>query len=186
MVSLSALWLPIILSAVAVFFVSAVLHMVLPYHFNDYGKVPSEERVMAALQGANITPGDYALPHAASPKEMSTPEFTEKRNRGPVVFMTVFPSPPPPMSRHLTLWFLLALAVSLMAAYVASRAVGPGAPYLDVFRFSGTSAFLAYAVGGWQESIWYGRSWSTTLKNTFDGLVYALATAGMFGWLWPN
>ena len=42
----------------------------------------------------------------------------------------------------------------------------------------------AYALGQWQDTIWYGRSVSTTLKITFDGLVYALLTAGFFGWLW--
>jgi hypothetical protein len=36
-----------------------------------------------------------------------------------------------------------------------------------------------------QRSIWYSQSWSTTLKSMFDGLVYALLTAGVFGWLWP-
>jgi hypothetical protein len=34
-------------------------------------------------------------------------------------------------------------------------------------------------------SIWYHRSWGTTLRYTVDGLVYALLTAGIFGWLWP-
>jgi hypothetical protein len=34
-------------------------------------------------------------------------------------------------------------------------------------------------------SIWYKRSWTTALKSSIDGLVYALATAGIFGWLWP-
>jgi hypothetical protein len=28
--------------------------------------------------------------------------------------------------------------------------------------------------------------WSATLKNMFDGLLYALVTAGTFGWLWPR
>ena len=37
-----------------------------------------------------------------------------------------------------------------------------------------------------QMSIWYRRAWSTTIKTTVDGLVYALLTAGMFGWLWPR
>ena len=36
------------------------------------------------------------------------------------------------------------------------------------------------------ESIWKGQSWSTTLKFVFDGLVYGLLTAGVFGWLWPG
>ena len=47
-------------------------------------------------------------------------------------------------------------------------------------------AFACYAIAGWQDSIWFKRSWSTTLKNTFDGLIYALVTAGTFGWLWPR
>jgi hypothetical protein len=62
----------------------------------------------------------------------------------------------------------------------------PGAHYLAVFRFVGAAAFLGYAVALWQNSIWYKRKWSTTLKSTFDGLVYALFTAGTFGWLWPS
>ena len=37
-----------------------------------------------------------------------------------------------------------------------------------------------------QMSIWYRRAWSTTIKTTVGGLVYALLTAGMFGWLWPR
>ena len=45
---------------------------------------------------------------------------------------------------------------------------------------------MGYAIALWQASIWMGRSWSTTLKGTFDGLIYALLTAGTFGWLWPR
>jgi len=37
----------------------------------------------------------------------------------------------------------------------------------------------------WQMSIWYRRSWSTTLKATLDGVIYGLLTGGAFGWLWP-
>jgi hypothetical protein len=36
-----------------------------------------------------------------------------------------------------------------------------------------------------QNSIWYRRGWGFTLRGMFDGLVYALLTAGAFGWLWP-
>jgi hypothetical protein len=54
-----------------------------------------------------------------------------------------------------------------------------------VFRVVGTTAFMGYALGLWQMSIWYKRSAVTTLKSTFDGLVYACLTAGAFGWLWP-
>ena len=58
--------------------------------------------------------------------------------------------------------------------------------YLRVFRFAGATAFIGYAVALWQMSIWYRRAWSTTIKATVDGLIYALLTAGTFGWLWPR
>ena len=90
------------------------------------------------------------------------------------------------MGKPLTLWFVYSLVVGVFAAYIAGRALGPGADYLAVFRFAGCTAFVGYAVAGWQRSIWYSQPWSTTFKNTFDGLVYGLLTAGAFGWLWPS
>ena len=34
-----------------------------------------------------------------------------------------------------------------------------------------------------EESIWFGRSWSMTLKTFLDALIYAVLTGGVFGWL---
>ena len=48
MVSVTALWLPILLSAVIVFVASSIIHMVLPFHRKDYRPVPSEDGVMDA------------------------------------------------------------------------------------------------------------------------------------------
>ncbi len=76
--------------------------------------------------------------------------------------------------------------MSIFAAYIASRAVDPGADYLAVFRFVGTSAFIGYALALWQDAIWWDRAVSSTLKSTLDGLIYGLLTAGVFGWLWPS
>ena len=140
---------------------------------------------MDALRPFNIPPGDYVVPNAGSPEAMKSPEFIEKANRGPVAFMTVMPNGIPKMGASMVQWFVYCAAVSLFAAYIAGRAVGPGAEYLQVFRFVGATSFIGYAVALWQNSIWYKRPWSTTAKNTFDGLVYALFTAGTFGWLWP-
>jgi len=90
------------------------------------------------------------------------------------------------MGKSLVLWFLYSVVVSVFAAYVAGRALGPGAQYLQVFRFAGCTAFTAYSLALVQPSIWYGRNWGTTVKSMFDGLVYACLTAGTFGWLWPR
>jgi hypothetical protein len=76
--------------------------------------------------------------------------------------------------------------VSIFAAYIASRAVGQHPEYLSVFRFVGAATFIGYALAYWQDSIWYNRAWMTTIKNTIDGFIYALITAGTFAWLWPS
>ena len=186
MVSVMSLWLPILLSAVIVFVVSSIIHMLLPYHRSDFRKIPSEDEVMEALRKFNIPPGDYVIPRAGSPKEMGTPEFIEKTTKGPVAFMTVMPSGPPSMTGSLVQWFIYSIVVGVFAAYIAGRALEPGAHYLEVFRFAGATAFVGYAIALLQNSIWYKRPWSTTLKSVFDGFVYALMTAGTFGWLWPN
>lgn len=186
MVSVMSLWLPILLAAVIVFVASSIIHMVLPYHRNDFRKVPKEDAVQDALRGFNIPPGDYALPYAASPGDMQKPGFLEKMNKGPVVLMTVVPSGPPSMGTSLALWFVYCVIVGIFAAYIAGRALEPGAQYLAVFRFAGCTAFAGYALGLLQNSIWYHRDWVATLKSVLDGLVYALLTAGTFGWLWPG
>jgi hypothetical protein len=185
MVSIPALWLPILLSAVLVFALSSVIHMVLGYHGGDFKKLPNEDRAMDALRAENIPPGNYLFPCPSSPKEMRTPEMTEKYKKGPVGLVTVLPSGPPAMGKNLVQWFLYCLVVGIAAAYLTGRALGPDATYLAVFRFAGTSAFYAHGLGRVVESIWMGRAWSTTAKNVFDGLLYALVTAGTFGWLWP-
>lgn len=185
MVPLTSLWAPILVSAVVVFVASSIIHMALPIHRNDFRKAPSEDALLDALRGFGVTPGDYVVPCAGSPAVMKTPEFKEKMKRGPVVFMTVFP-PYTGMGARLALWFVYLLVVGIFAGYVAGRALGPGAPYLSVFRFAGCVAFVAYGIGLWQNSIWYGRAWLTTIKSNVDALVYGLLTAGVFGWLWPK
>jgi hypothetical protein len=98
----------------------------------------------------------------------------------------VYPPGPMSMRNQLINWFIYAIVVGVFAAYVAGRALGPGARYLSVFRFAGVTAFAGYALALWQMSIWYRRSWLTTIKSTVDGVIYALLTAGVFGWLWPH
>lgn len=185
MVPLASLWLPVLLSAVLVFVASAIIHMVLPFHRSDFRKVPGEDEVMAALRRFNIPTGDYLLPCAGSPKEMSAPGFVEKMTRGPVALMTIMPSGPPSMALPLAQWFVYCVVVSVFAAYIAGRALAPGAHYLAVFRFAGCTAFVGYSLALWQNSIWFKRAWTTTLKSTIGGLVYGLLTGGAFGWLWP-
>jgi len=186
MVPILSLWLPILLSAVAVFVVSSIIHMVLPYHRTNFKKLPSEDEVMAALREHKVTPGEYAMPYAGSSQAMGSEEYQAKSQQGPVGLLTIVPSGPPAMGKSLVLWFLYSILVGIFAAYIAGQALAPGVDYLKVFQFAGCTAFACYSVALLQDSIWFHRSWSITLKFAFDGLVYALVTAGVFGWLWPS
>ncbi len=184
MLEMTALWLPIVVSAVLVFLASSVAHMVLPYHRSDYDRLPDEDRVLDALRDQKVGAGNYVAPHCVTPEQRKSPEMQAKLARGPLAFVTVIPSLA--MGKQLVLWFVLCLVVGIFVAYVASFTLEAGEEYLAVFRLCGTVAFLGYAGGSASESIWMGRKWSTTLKHIVDGLVYGLLTAGVFGWLWPS
>ncbi len=187
MVSLSALWLPILLSAVLVFVASSVIHMLLGYHASDYRPLPNEDAIRAALRGSNNPgPGQYLFPHPADMKQMASPEHIAKCVEGPVGFVTLRANGAPTMGPSLTRWFVFTLVVSAFVAYLASGVLPIGTQYMRVFHTVGLAAFLAYAAGQMPAAIWMGKPWSIAAKEVLDGLIYGLLTAGTFGWLWPR
>lgn len=185
MVPLSALWLPIVLSAVIVFVASSIVHMLLPYHKGDYRQLPEEDKVLTALRAAGLKRGLYVFPYCTH-KDMKSPAVQEKYKQGPVGMMTILPVGPPAMPKYLIQWFAYCLVIGFFVAYLTAHTVAQGAHYLAVFRVAGTAAFLAYGLGNLSNSIWKGQMWSMTIKEVVDGLVYGLLTAGTFGWLWPR
>ena len=185
MVPLTALWLPILLSAVIVFVASSIMHTLLPYHRGDYHQLPEEDKVLSLLRGAGLKRGLYIFPYATQ-KEMKSPAVTEKYKQGPVGMLTVLPSGPPVMPKFLGMWFVYCLIISFFVAYLTGHTVAAGANYLVAFRVAGTAGFLAYGLGHLSNSIWRGQPWGMTLKQVVDGLVYGLLAAGTFGWLWPR
>jgi hypothetical protein len=186
MASLAALWLPILVSAVIVFVASSVIHMAPLWHRSDYPRMPREAEAMDALRPLAIPPGDYFMPRAGNMKEMRSAEFKERLRQGPVAVLTVMPSGPIQMRSRLLQWFVFLVVVGFLVALVGSRTLPIGTPYPRVFEVAGTVAFIGYAVALCELSIWYRRAWSLTLKSVFDGVIYALLTAGTFGWLWPR
>ncbi len=185
MVSLAALWLPILLSAVFVFVASSVIHMLLPYHRSDYRQLPDEDRTLAALRATPLKRGLYVFPFCTH-KDIKSPALIEKQKQGPVGFITILPSGPPAMPKFLAQWFVFCLLIGFFVAYLTGHTVPSDASYLAVFRVAGTAAFLAYGLGNLSNGIWKGQTWSSTIKEVFDGLVYGLLTAGTFGGLWPR
>jgi len=186
MVSLAQLWLPIVLSAVFVFVASSILHMVIrAWHAPDFKGFANEEEVGAAMRKGNAAAGMYMIPFC-TPESMKDPAAQDKFKTGPVG--VIFLRPPGPMNMGVFLgqWFVFCLVVSVFVAYLASHVIATGTVYLQVFRIVGTAAFMAYAFGALPNAIWWGHPWPGTIKHVIDGLIYALLTAGTFGWLWPH
>lgn len=185
MIELSSLWLPILLSAVFVFIISAILHMVIQMHSKDYSATPDEEALRDALRNQSISPGMYTFPHCTSMKEMGSDEFMEKMKRGPNGFMTVLPDGPVAMGKTLSLWFAFNILINVFVAYLSSMTVEAGASFKEVFRIACTVALLGYAIPKIDDSIWKSADWSVTFRFFFDGVLYSLVTAATFAWLWP-
>ena len=186
MISVTQLLVPALLSAVLVFVVSSLIHMLTPWHAGDFQRLPNEDGVLAALRPFNLSPGQYVAPRPASQKDMGSPEFQAKAKLGPSVMLNVMPTGQTGMGQQLVLWFLYNIVVALFAGYVTSKALQPGADFKVVFKFVAAIAFAANSIALWQMSIWYRRPWGVTLKSTIDGVIYACLTAGAFGWLWPR
>ncbi len=185
LVPLSALWMPILLAAVIVFIASAVVWMALPHHKTDFKRMPAEESVLEAMRASPPAAGEYMFPFCKDRSKMNDPEIVAKFDKGPVGIMTVMQNGMPPMGMNMALQFVYFLAVSVLVAYIGAVTLEPGTEYLKVFQVIGTAAILAYAAAHVPRSIWFQRPWANTFKEVFDGVLYGLLTAGVFGWLWP-
>jgi hypothetical protein len=187
MVTLGALWLPILVSTILVFFASSLVWMALPHHRSDMKGLADEAAVMEALGKQVLAPGLYNFPHAASHKAMGEPEFQDKMARGPVGILNLWPKGSTTgMGKSMAQWITYSLVLSILVAYVTGRTVSVGAPFLEVFRVAGTVASLAYASAFVPSSIWFRHPWNVTWKNVADGVLYGLLTGAAFGWLFPR
>lgn len=183
---LTVLWLPILLSAVLVFIVSSLIHMVFKYHNSEFKLLPGEDAILAAMREHGVTRGMYAFPRCETMKQMGEPEVIAKYEQGPVGYLKVGPNGPPAMGKALGLWFLMTLIVGVFTAYLAWFALGSGGEYMDIFRFISTASFMAYGLGALADGIWMNSPWSSVFKHLLDALIYGLCTAGVFAWLWPT
>ena len=179
--SIMTLWQPILLSAILAFVAGSVIWMIMPWHKGEWQKTSDEEGARAALRG--LAPGQYSLPYCPDQSKLEDPDMQQKFQDGPIAYITVLPSGLPVMGSKLIMMFAWNVLVAIVCAYMVSRTAAPDADYLAIFRISGTVAFVAYGMAYVQESVWFGRPWSATLKTFLDAMIYALLTGGVFGWL---
>ncbi len=185
MIQIAALWVPIVVSAAAVFVASALAWTVMPHHRSDFARADDEDKLMDAVRKCAPRPGMYYFPYTDHKSER-TEEYRQKVEAGPVGIVRVRDSRAAlNMTGAMVKSFIFNLVVATLVAYIAGGAHGPGAEYMDVFGTVGPATFLAYAFASVHESIWMGLPRSAAIKQGLDGFVYALLTAGIFGWLWP-
>jgi len=183
MPTLLDLWMPILLSGVAVFFLSFLMHMVLKHHRSDWSGLPDEEGTRAHL--GDIPAGMYTFPHCDAPDAMKDPAWVEKYTKGPSGHLTILPRGPVKMGKAMLKSFLYNVIVALLVAYVAMLVIPKGDPGGVALRVTSTIAFLGFAgAHGWY-LIWYGHKASVVAKSVVDGLVYGLATGLIFMACWP-
>jgi hypothetical protein len=180
-----ALLLPIVVSAVAVFVLSLLIHMT-PWHKSDYLRLPDEDGVMKALRPFNIPPERLYGAASESGDYMKVAGIRRQARCGPVMVVTVVPSGPWNVAMIMGTWFLFAVVVSASMAAVVGTFMPPGGDPHAVFHHVAVIAFLTYAMGAAPMSIWYQRKWSTTFKTAADSLLYALATGWIFSMMWPK
>lgn len=183
---LAVLWLPILLSAVAVFVVSSLFHMVIPIHKGDTRGLSNEEEVLNVMRAGELPPGDYMFPFCTDMKEMGSDAFKARLERGPVAFMTVMPNGPLKFGASLVQWFLFSLGVGVIVAYVGDLTLPAGTGFSPALQVLGTVALLPYAFAYLTDFIWRGRSFRIVAKFMFEGVIYGLITGAIFAWMWPG
>ncbi len=178
---LLSLALPIVLSAVALFFASFLSWMVFPFHKGDWRKLDREDDFLRGARDCGLQPGSYMFPGCNSKQEMSSPEYKAKMEAGPSGIMTVFGKMN--MGRNLGLTFVYFLVVSFCLAYLSTLAIKPGADFMTVFRFVSTAGLLTFLSAIVLHAIWFH---SRIVGHILESIAFAAIIGGIFAALWPS
>jgi hypothetical protein len=177
---LTALWMPIVLSAVVLFFASFVAWTVLTHHESDFAKAPNEEKLMEHVRELQLPPGSYMFPWC-SHKDMKDPARQERYKRGPRGKLVIWDMPN--MGRNLILTLVYFLIVAAVTAYIGFAAMGHTDDKMHVFRIIGTIGVLVFASSGQLNAVWFPRR---TVMDFVDGVVFGILMGLIFAGLWPG
>jgi hypothetical protein len=185
-VSVTELWLAILLAGLLCWVASALIHMLFKYHNADYKALSNEGTVSAALAHKSHVPALYTLPYCSDMKAMGEEPMQKKFKNGPVAMITIMPKGMPPMGKLLTQQIFFFIFGSFLIGYLASISIAVNTDFMVVFRQVFIASFLTY---GWAQipcSIWMGQPWSNCVRYLLDALIYAVVTATTLAFLWPN
>ena len=179
------LWLPILLSAAAVWIVSAIVWMALPHHKGDFIGLADEDGFMDYIRKSGIKPGNYGFPDCRGRAAMNSEKVQMAWKEGPVGHLSVWQTPLT-MGDKLVATFIVYLVVSTLIAYLTRVALPGAAPFARVFQVAATAGILAYCFSFLPSAVWWGSYKRTIVANVVDGIIYGAITGAIFAWRWPH
>lgn len=184
---LLSLWLPILLSAAAVWFVSTIFGMPFLHHKNDWIGLPpaAEDAFMEHLRKSGVRPGNYLFPDFRTREAMESEKVKQAIEQGPVGHLSLWRTPLT-MGDKLAGAFVVYLVVSTLIAYLASVALPRAADFAKVFQVVGTAGVLAYSFSFIPSALWFGAYRRTIIVSIIDGVICGLITGVIFAWRWPH
>lgn len=199
---LSHLWLPILLSSIAVWFAALIAWAALPHHKKDFIPTPDEDATIQAIKNLNLPPGNYRFPDFMSSTKINDPRVQALLNNGPVGHLTLWRTPLT-MWQNMVLTFLVYLVATILIAYLGWQTLPhppyitttlippnpllpPPASFAKIFQVLGTAGILTYAFAFIPNNLWFGAKRSAILLSILDGIAFGLITAAIFAWLWPK
>ena len=178
------LWLPILLSAAAVWVISIMASVALPHHKQDWIGLPDENGLMDYIRRSGIKPGNYLFPDFRTREAMKSEKVEKALKEGPVGHLSVWQTPMT-MGGKMVATFIVYLVVSTLIGYLTRVALPGAAPFAKVFQVAATAGILAYCFSFIPNAVWFG-SYKRTIVATFiDGIVYGLMIGAIFAWRWP-
>ncbi|MBI1852144.1 MAG: hypothetical protein HYR85_17530 [Planctomycetes bacterium] len=179
------LWLPILLSAAAVWIVSLIVWMALPHHKRDFIDLSDEDGFMDYIRRSGIKPGNYIFPDFRDRKAMESEKTQKALKEGPVGHLSVWPTPVT-MGGKMVATFIVYLVVSTLIAYLTRVALPGAAPFAKVFQIAATAGILAYCFSFIPNALWFGSYKRTIVASIVDGVVFGLITGAIFAWRWEH
>lgn len=185
MSELGGLWIPIVVSAIAVVFASVAARVIIGHHNADWKDLPEEEATAEHLQKSGTAPGMYLFPGRRRKLTTDLEELRQQRmNSGPWGTVNIW-ARQPSIGRQLLQTLTFCLVTSVVVGYLGTLALSSGAQFMQVFRVTGTAGILAYAFGGVPNAIWFGTHLRSAVMDVIDGVCFGLITGVVFGLLWP-
>jgi hypothetical protein len=177
------LWLPILLSAAAVWVISAVAWMALPHHKQDFIGLPDEDGFMDYIRKSGIKPGNYVFPDFRDREAMKSEKVEKALKEGPVGHLSVWQTPVT-MGGKLVATFIVYVVVSTLIAYLTRIALPGPAEFARVFQIAATAGILAYCFSFIPNALWFGAYKRTIVATVIDGIIYGAITGAIFAWFW--